>query len=130
MLSVDTKGRFLLGDADQAGIEADIIPDLCKASENDIIRSDSHPDLRGRCLIKTHRPLFIEGPFHNGSFHDYDPLLHGNSGGEDVIDPFPEIIQILLAINHEGKNSHFIDLAGIFGLGDRRRRKGKNKGEK
>jgi hypothetical protein len=130
MLGIDTQGRFLLGDADQAGIEADIIPDLCKASENDIIRSEPHPDLRGRCLIETHRPLFIEGPFHNGSFHDDDFPLHGNSGGEDVIDPFPEIIQILLAINHKGKNSHFIDLAGISGLSDRRRRKGKNKGEK
>jgi hypothetical protein len=73
-----------------------------------------------------HRFLFVESPFHKGSFDDHDSLLHGNAGGEDVIDPFPEIIQIFLAVNHKRENGYLIDLVGISALSNRRRRQGKN----
>ena len=48
MLGINTERRFLLGDADQAGIEANIIPYLRKASENDIISSGSRPRILWR----------------------------------------------------------------------------------
>jgi hypothetical protein len=61
---------------------------------------------------------------------DNDSPLHGNSGCEDVIDPFPEIIQVLLTVNEKRKDSHFINLARVPGLGDRGRRDDENKGKK
>jgi hypothetical protein len=130
MLGINAERRFFLGEVDQAGVKADIISDFCKTSQDDIIRSDSHPDLGGRGLIKARRPLFIESPLYKGSFDENDSLLHGDSGGKDFVNSFPEIIEILLAVNHKGKDGHFIDLAGVSGLGNRRGRKSKNKDEK
>ena len=45
VLGVDAEGGFFFRDADEPGIEADIITDFGEASENDIIGSDLHPDL-------------------------------------------------------------------------------------
>jgi hypothetical protein len=46
------------------------------------------------------------------------------------MDPFPKIIQIFLAVNHKREDGHLIDLVGISRLGDGRRGKGENNGEK
>jgi hypothetical protein len=46
------------------------------------------------------------------------------------MDPFPEIIQVLLTVNEKRKDSHFINLAGVPSLCDRGKREGENKGEK
>jgi hypothetical protein len=117
-LGINSNGRFFFGNADQTGVKANIIADFCDTPKDNKIGSDSHPDLRGCCFVKTHRFLFIETPFHNGSFDDYDPLLHGNSGGEDIIDPFPEVIQILLAVNRKREDGYLIDFVGISALSD------------
>jgi hypothetical protein len=46
------------------------------------------------------------------------------------MDPFPEIIQVLLTVNEKRKDSHFINLAGFSGLWDGGRRDDENKGKK
>ncbi len=130
MLCIDPQGRFPLGDADQPGIQADIVTDLGNTSEDDVIGSHFLPDLCCHGFIDTHWPLFVEGSLNSGSFDDLDPAFHSDTGRKDVIDTLSQIIEILLTVNHKRKDGHFINLAGVSGLGDRRRWNAEHKTDK
>jgi len=87
VLGVSSQRRFVLRDADEAGIETDIIAHLGNASQDGIVCSRFSSDLSSHRFIEAHRSFLIEDPIDSRAVDDHDPIFNRDSRGQDVIDP-------------------------------------------